>query len=133
MADNTISDRELKKLMREGAEVDFGTEVMKIEQFGDLVAALKTLTSNESERIRADIARNQTNIEILATLQALIKKPVKGMTAPAIDLTPLKDILEDIRAERDYRAKVGYNFEIKRDGRGFASSIEALPIQPTLN
>lgn len=106
---------------------------MKIEQFGDLLEALKTLTSNESERIRADLARNQTNLEILATLQALVKKPVSGMSMPALDLTPLKDILDDIRAERDYRARVAYNFEIKRDGRGFATAIEATPVQPTLN
>jgi hypothetical protein len=133
VVEKTVSAKQLKLLAKEGADIKFAPESMEIAQFGDLLDTLKTMAANEQERIRADLARNQTTLEILATLQALIKKPPAGVTMPALDLTPLKDILEEIRAERDFRSRIAYEFDIQRDGRGFSQKITATPVQPTLN
>ena len=134
MVDKTITAKQLKRLTGEGAEVKFGTESMQIEQFGDLVSSLKTMVANEAERIRADIARNQTNLEILATLQSLIRKQAQVPTSAPADLSPIKDLLEDMRAERNVDP-VDYDFNILRAGPGLspAVKIEARHVKPTLN
>ena len=134
MVDKTISSSQLRKLAKEGADIKFAPTSMEIQQFGDLIDALKTMTSNEVERIRADIARNQTNLEIIATLQAIIKKPAAGVNVPPPDLQPIRDLIEEMRAERHHEP-VDYDFNILRAGPGLspAVKIEARAVKPTLN
>lgn len=121
-------------MAKAGADIKFAPKAMEIEQFGELIEALKTMTSNEAERIRADIARNQTNLEILAALQGLIKKPAAGVNVPALDLTPIRDLIAELQADR-HREPVDYDFNILRAGPGLspAVKIEARAIKPTLN
>lgn len=133
MADKTVSIQDVKKLESEGSTFDFDPDLTKIDQFGDLVEALNRMVANEAERIRMDIARNQTNLEILATLQSLIKKQGSGPAPQPTDLSPIKELLEEIRAERT-REPADYDFNIIRPGGdGFqpASRIEARAIKPT--
>lgn len=127
MADKSITLKELKALREKGAEIEFETEVTQIEQFGELVETLKTIVANEEERVRADIARQQTNLEILATLQSMIRKQGSGPKITPVDMEPITKLLEEIRAEREAKAMVSYEFEIDRDGRGFARKITAKP------
>lgn len=132
MAEKTISLNELEKLKSEGAEVEIETEVMQIDRFDELLATLKSMAENEAERIRADIARNQTNLEILATLQSLVRKAGDGPKATPVDLSPIFTMLEEMRAERT-RAPVDYDFNIIRPGGdGFqpATKIEARAVKP---
>ena len=135
MAEKPISLSDLKRLQDEGAEVEFEAEVTTIEQFSELVESLNTMVANESERIRADIARNQTNLEILATLQSMIRKQGQAPAPQPVDLSPIWELLEEIRAEREAREqnRGAYEFEVLRDGRGFAQKITAKPVAPTLN
>lgn len=121
-------------MAKDGAEITFAPKSMEIQQFGELIEALKTMTSNESARIQADLARNQTNLEILATLQAIVKKPVSGAPAPTMDLKPIRDLIEELQVER-HREPVDYDFNILRSGPGLspAVKIEARAIKPTLN
>lgn len=134
MAEKTITLDELRRSKTDGAEFEFDPETLTIPQFGDLVEAMQRMVANESERIRADIARNQTNLEILATLQSLIKKQGSGPAPQPVDLSPIKDLLEEIRAERTH-APVDYDFNILRAGPGLspAVKIEARAVKPTLN
>ena len=131
MAEKTISKDELRRLVKQGAEVKFPSKPTEISNFDELVAALKQIADNEQERIRADIQRNQTNLEILATLQAQIRKQATVKAGPAPDMTPIIELLTELRAEREAREHCAYNFDIKRDGRGFAQSITATPVAPT--
>lgn len=131
MADKSISLDELKKLRQKGAEVEFEAEITTIEQFDDLVAAVKAMVASEAERVRADIARNQTNLEILATLQSMIRKQGSAPSASPVDLTPIVELIQDIKAEREFRERASYEFEINRDQRGYMKSITANPTQPT--
>jgi hypothetical protein len=122
----------LLELTGKGASVKFPKESMEIEQLGDLIEVLKRMAANEEERIRADIARNQTNLEILATLQGLIRKQGERKGSP-VDFGPLVQILADIKHEREEREDDNggaYEFDIKRDGRGFAQKIIATPVRP---
>lgn len=132
MAEKTISLNELQRLKSEGAEVEFETEVMQIDRFDELLATLKSMADNEAERIRADIARNQTNLEILATLQSLVRKAGDGPKSTPVDLSPIFTMLEEMRAERT-REPVDYDFNIIRPGGdGFqpATKIEARAVKP---
>ncbi len=131
MAEKTISLDDLAKAQQDGAEVELELEVTTIEQFDELVDSLKQMVANESERIRADIARNQTNLEILATLQSMIRKQGQAPKVEAPDFAPIYELLEEIRGEREARDRGAYEFTVKRDGRGFAQSITATPVTPT--
>ena len=124
----------LLELTGKGASVKFPAKDMKIEQLGDLIEVLNRIAANEQERIRADIARNQTNLEILATLQGLIRKQGENrkISGSPVDLTPLVQVLSELKHEREEKENGGsYQFEIKRDGRGFAQQIIATPMRPT--
>lgn len=131
MAEKTISKDELRRLVKRGADVKFQPKATEIANFDELLEVLKQIANNEQERIRADIQRNQTNLEILATLQAQLRKQGTVKAGPAPDMTPIIELLAEIRAEREAREQVCYNFDIKRDGRGFAQSITATPVAPT--
>jgi len=125
---------QIRRLQKKGASVEFPAKPMQVEQLGDLIDVLKTMAANEEERIRADIARNQTNLEILATLQAMIRKQGENrkISGSEIDLTPVVQILSEMKEERERNDNGGsYEFEIKRDGRGFAQRIVATPARPT--
>jgi hypothetical protein len=126
---------ELLALTGKGASVKFPAKDMKIEQLGDLIEVLNRMAANEQERIRADIARNQTNLEILGTLQALIRKQGdRKISGSPVDFTPLVQILSELKLEREedeHKNGGAYEFEIKRDGRGFAQKIVATPMRPT--
>ena len=129
MAEKTMSMAELLALQKEGATLKFPPKPVELQRLGELIDALNQMVSNEEERIRADLARNQTNLEILATLQALIRKQGEGKGAPAIDIdmTPIVQALGDMRAT----GNGSYSFDIERDGRGFAQRIVATPVGPT--
>lgn len=131
MAEKPITLAELRKLTEEGAEVEIERRPAQIERFGELVEALKQMVANEAERIRADITRNQTNLEILASLQAMVRKQAQSPKQQPVDFAPLVAILDDMRMEREIREQAAYKFEISRDGRGFAQEITATPIGET--
>ncbi len=129
MPEKTVTLAELRKMTEEGAEVEIERRPAQIVQFDELVDALKEIVANEAERVRADIARNQTNLEILATLQGMVRKQAQAPQAKPTDFGPLVQILEELRNDREAaRMPVPWDFDIKRDGRGFAQSITATPI-----
>jgi hypothetical protein len=133
VAEKTISEQALREREKSGARVQFAKKPEQIEGFPDLVATLKQMVANEEERVRADLARNQTTLEILGTLQSMIRKQGSGPAAQPVDLSPIRDLLEEIQADR-LRAPVDYDFNIIRPGGdGFqpASRIEARAVKPT--
>ena len=132
MVDKTITLAEFNRSRSEGDQFEFDPDTLNIERFGELIEAMQRMVGNEAERIRADIARNQTNLEILATLQAVIRKQGQGPSPTPIDLSPIRDLLEEIRAERHHEP-VDYDFNILRSGPGLspAVKIEARAITPT--
>lgn len=132
MPDKPITLDEIRRAQKHGTEFQFDQDVLQIERFGELIDALKTMASNEAERIRADISRNQTNLEIMGSLQNMIKKAGQGPSPVPMDLTPIRDLLEEMRADRHHEP-VDYDFNILRAGPGLspAVKIEARAITPT--
>jgi hypothetical protein len=123
--------RELREREKRGARFELPEKPEKIEGFDDLVETLKCMVANEEERVRADLARNQTNLEILGTLQALIRKQGSGPAAQPVDLSPIRELVEEIVAEREARQARIYEFDIKRDANtGYAFQITATPKAP---
>jgi hypothetical protein len=111
--------------LEEGDEVEFDPQITIVKGFTDLVAKLDALIQGHEERVRADLARNQTQLEILATLQATIRKQVSH-GKPQIDLEPLKTVLTQIQ-EQHNQPRPAWEFEINRDNRGFMTTITAKP------
>jgi hypothetical protein len=111
--------------LEEGDEVEFDPQITIVKGFTDLVAKLDALIQGHEERVRADLARNQTQLEILATLQATIRKQV-SQGKPQIDLEPLKTVLTQIQ-EQHNQPRPAWEFEINRDNRGFMTTITAKP------
>jgi hypothetical protein len=135
VAEKTISQERLDQLERGGARIQYPKVPDQIEGFSDLVNTLKQMVANEEERVRADLARNQTTLEILGTLQSLIRKQGSGPAQQPIDLQPVMDLLEEIRAERQ-ALPVDYDFNIiRRGGDGFqpATKIEARAVTPQVH
>lgn len=108
--------------------VRYDPQVMVIHRFDELLSKLETLIQENSERVRADLARNQTQLEVLATLQQIIRNNV---TAKAPNLEPLKTVLTQLQQQRDPGPRPAYEFTIDRDNRGFMSKIIARPQGPT--
>lgn len=131
MVDKTVSVVELKRRQKDGARVDFGPERMQVENFGELIAALKGMSANEQARITEALSRNQTNLEILATLQQLIRREKPSSPAAVdIDLTSLDDILATLVSKAHTHALVAYDFDFIREGNGGRTvRIRATPVK----
>jgi len=114
--------------LEEGDEIEFDPQephVTVIQGFCDLLSKLDTLIQGHEERIRADLARNQTQLEILATLQATIRAQV-NQGKPQVNLEPLKTVLSEMQ-ELKSAPRPAWDFEITRDNRGFMTKVTAKP------
>jgi len=131
VVDKTITLEQLAKLRDDGAEFEFDRRPLEIGRLDELISKLDALVQAQAERTRADLDRSQTQLEVLATLQALIKK--QAVNTPTLDLTPIRDLIAELQAGSDLRSQSAYSFDIKRTGQGYLDKITATPIPPTLN
>lgn len=132
MAEKTISLRDVRLREKQGADVRIQPKPMEIADFHDLVKALEASTENEAARIQADLARNQTNLEILATLQALVRKGSGNGVMPKIDMEPITNVLAELREKSHIHPVFAYDFEFTRDvNSGRVMKIRATPVQLT--
>lgn len=130
--DRVISAAKLLQLARGGAEIRTEDQPTIIAQFDELVASIKELIRATNARAEADVARSKTQLEVLATLQALIRQNVTK--SHPTDLTPLKTVLTEIQTNTEPRQLSGYEFEVtSRDRLGDIEKLRVLPISPTLN
>ena len=130
MAEKSISLVEAQRLRDDGAEFEFEKEITSIERFDELIDTLRLIAANEQERIRADLARNQTNLEIMGSLQTLVQS-LKGSNGGRIDLDlgPLEEILGKLTAKHHSHPLVTYDFEFTRDvNSGAIFKIRATPV-----
>lgn len=133
MVDKTISFDELLALAKDGARIETERRPMVIEQLGELIARLDAIAKSNEERAAADLARSKTQLEVLATLQAMIRNQAGVKISPPVDLAPLKTVLTEIRqaTERaESKAPAIYEFDIERNGQGYMSKITAIPQAP---
>jgi len=93
----------------------------EITGFGDLLGRLDAMA-------KASVEQSKSQLEVLATLQMLIRKG--GEKPAAIDMGPIKVALSELK-QVYIRPKAAYDFEIKRGTGGFMTSIVATPINPT--
>ena len=85
MAEKTISSSELLKRAQRGAILKIKQRPIVIEQFSDLIAQLKNLIAAQEKHTAADLARSQTQLEIMATLQTMIKQQGGMNRSPPLD------------------------------------------------
>lgn len=131
MVDKTISVDELLALAKDGARIETERRPMVIDQLGELIDRLDAIAKANEERAAADLARSQTQLEVLATLQALIRRQAGVNRSPPPDLTPLKTVLTEIQEQTAHKPVQGYEFDVKRSGQGYIDKIVATPVGPT--
>ena len=80
----------LKKFGK-SAKVTADPEAREVAGFEDLIGEIRTLISQGAERTQADLVRNQAQLEVLATLQKMVRaNGTKSHSAPMpMDLTLL--------------------------------------------
>ena len=125
----SISRQELAEL---GAS--FSTKMepegREVARFGELIDKLSEMIAQGAERTAADHARCQVQLEVLSSLQKMIReqKGTKSFSQEPIDLSPLRDLLAEVGAQRE---AVPYRFDIQRHEGGAMASVTAIPIAPT--
>ena len=107
-----------------------------VEKLGEMHDAALAATKKRDD---ADKSRAQTQLEVIYTLQALIKQLGVTKSQPielrqqAIDLSPLAAVLKTIseavsrQPETPVREPQSYRFVIERDKRGFAEAVLCEP------
>ena len=126
MADKTISVTELLTMAKEGAIIKTEDRPTKIAKFDELLSKIDSLIKATELRARAELERAQVQLEVIAGLQALIRK--SDGKAP-VDLTPLKTALTEL--QRPQQPRQAFEFAIDRAPNGFMTKIVATPIAPT--
>ena len=125
----TLTMKELAELGGSDS-VKFDLEGREIARFGELIDKLNELIGQNADRMQADHARSQAQLEVLSTLQKMIREQ-KGTKSTSVDLSPLRDVLLEI-SNNQHNEAVPYVFDIKRHEGGAMSQVVATPIPPTL-
>ena len=114
------------ELIKGGADIKIERPEQRIYQFDELVRLLKELISMNIQRVEADKVRSQSQLEVLATLQALIRQQNVTKSHP-VNLEPLKTVLSEIQQNKQ-PAPHGYEFNIERNRQtGYLEKIIATP------
>lgn len=123
-----LDSAELAQLAKIGT-VKFDPKDTNIARFGELIEKLNALLEQNAARTQADLARSQVQLEVLAAIQKSINNQKRGVSpSPAIDLSPLREILEEISAAKQH---VTYQFDIQRGEGGYMAGVTATPVAPT--
>ncbi len=119
---------DLVELLKGGAKIKIDRPAQRIAGFDDLVKAISELNASNRARAEAEGARNQVQLEVIASLQALIKSQ-NVSKSQTFDLTPLKSVLAEIQKNSRPAERTGYVFNVERTNQGFIEKIIAIPQQ----
>lgn len=127
-----VTDDDLDELRRMGS-VNWDPETREIARFGELIGKLEELITVTSKRTAADFERSQVQLEVLATLQKMIRAngTKSQVSHETIDMEPLKAILVEIQESNAARERTAYQFNIQRGEGGYMAGVTATPISPT--
>ena len=117
------------EIARGGAEINITRPPQEIAGFSELVESIKALVKQNAAKTDVDKAQVQQQLEVLATLQAIInKQPSKVVSNPApVDITPLQTVLTQIQNAHAQRQPVAYQFDIQKGPAGIVG-IRATPV-----
>lgn len=152
MAHETIDLEKLIELIKSGAEVRTENKPTIIAQVDPSAAQLERMIGKlddlvktsqakiEADHVRseargkADIAKSKAHeasekrqLEVLQTLQSLIRSG-SVPKVQAMDLTPLKSVLSEIRQHSAPKGNTAYRFKVERTSQGFIDEIIATPV-----
>ncbi len=137
MAEHTdnMNLADMLELMKGGAKIEIARPAQIIAQFDELVSHIKQLIAGNEARAVADKMQAQSQLEVLATLQALIKKQPSGVNRSSpLDLEPLQTVLAEMAQANTMREEPhDYEFTFDRGPQGFTTKIYAKVVRPTLN
>jgi hypothetical protein len=133
MAKRKVSDSEYLEMIEGGDLIETEAQPLTIERFNELLDKLDALVQASHSRAQADLARSQSQLEVLATLQALIRQQNAAPKGATMDLAPLQTVLTEIQAANAERGRISYEFDVTRNNQGFINKIVATPQGRTLN
>ena len=120
-----ISPAELMSMIDGGASIEReDTGPMEIQGFGELVSMLGQMLKANEARIQSDAARSAALSDSLSALQSMIKS---FQVNNDVDLSPLKTVLSEIKANTQPCARASYTFSVQRSGQGYIEGITATP------
>lgn len=123
---------DLLELMKGGAKISIDRPAQTIAQFGEFVELVKDLIATNKERISVDAERYKSQLEVLATLQALIRSS-NVTRSQSTDLTQLKTVLSDFKETMAPREQLGYKLTFNRTNQGFIDGEMLItPISPSI-
>lgn len=101
-----------------------------IGKLDSMVKVMETRVATDREtslaRSGADEVRSKRQLEVLATMQSLIRSG-SVPKVQSMDLSPLKSVLSEIRTHSAAKAPVSYRFKVARTSQGFIDEIIATP------
>jgi len=127
----SLSVSDLLELSKGGAKIKIDRPPQRIAQFDELVELTKQLIATNKARIEADEARNKSQLEVLATLQSLIRSGNVTKSHP-VDLAPLKTVLSEIQENTQAVERPSYVLSFDRTKQGFIDGRE-ITIRPVYN
>ncbi len=132
MAEKTISTGELLRMIEDGAIVRAEQKNMVIEQFDELIKKLQGLIEAQQARATADLARSQTQLEIMGSLQTMIKQQGGRNSSAPVDLAPLHTVLSEMQETQALHAEPhDYEFTFDRGAQGYMTKVHAKVVRPT--
>lgn len=128
-----LTEEEIAELGEIGS-LKYDPETHNIGRFGELIDKLGELISMNASRVQADLARSQSQLEVLGTLQKMIRQQsaTPKVSAQPVDLGPLQEVLAQIHMANAEKSKQAFKFDINRDPHSsLMASVIATPIAPT--
>lgn len=122
-----MSTAELLRFQDEGGELHFETQTMRLEKIDQLIDKLGAMVEASDRRSDADSKRYQSMLEILATMQKMVRT---GGKTPRIDMKPLENVLMTLNERNNSpRFAITYEFTFGRSQQGFVDKIRAEPVE----
>ena len=105
--------------------IEFDPQIFVLDRMDELLAKLDSMIENQTQMASADLARSQAQLEVLATLQKLIRNKVTS--SKPVDMAPIQSALTELQTMQAEPRRTVYQFDITRDNRGLLASITAKP------
>lgn len=122
------------ELVKKLSEMSQATSAMvksneRVARSNEIMAkSYEQLAKSNEALAGAEAAKAKTQLEVLATLQSLIKSGSNVPKVQPVDLTPLKSVLSEIKNNTTPYVRSGYEFKIERHKQtGFCDKIIATP------
>lgn len=127
-----ISQSELLSLSADGAEIELEARKVSIEGLAEIVSSLQ----DRMEKIAKE--RAETDAKLMDQLGSVMEKVATAIEKNRVDPIDLRPVLKELvllqrakAAEPEKEPTPRYVFDVKRNQRGYITSVQASPVEST--